>query len=1013
LNTTAEIASGQQNAWLLNNKIGEGDSGEVFLVESLLDHRTAILKRPSSHGFPSDIIRQASQIEKEGQILGALSCLDIPGILLHAPSLLDQSKSGNQYSERFFIVIDQAKGFDLVLLARTIHFSDHRYGSQQVSPLDNSFTTFSNHTTFDEYYLNLLSTGGKIPNLILLRAMIGLIEFLEEIHKLEITVNSSKYYGVIWNDIKPEHIFWNPTEANFTVVDWGNSQFLEVDGATKDRTYSRFSDHYQLILEMGRFLKEYASDLYPHLGWPDSITPLNSYSSGILPLKEKLTNLLSIEMESLKKVRQEEAQALQVTKPSFEGYTQLANIHQQILGFGEIPDYENARKLFLLLASDLISIGEPENFRRLCLQAIRYPILNNETFQLLGKITEIIIQNNLPIQVLQSGLNEDWPLCLWELCLAAQNSVDSTWWNELCNHIRTHQLGPGVISPLVALNRVIHSLESDLQNNVKGKEDHSKGKEENHTSAQNTLLESLKEEIIPRWMSIEPDPPDSGLDYSEIESHLDQIVMLVPQAGDTLTKSLDQPQSQIKITMDAWERRDFSTARRCLRQVLLWDPDRLRVITADRAIQTAVVWLNEVREGLITDEPLQEFITRHELTGRELRNQVGPATWLDSLLEAFKQLRRGSEPTDVLTEHTDIRTDLNWIIALEPRRPLVISPDKPVLLERNPQSKIQQPKLFGIKESSLFSKSGISLFDPLDTWVPEARGSSARLFSGCLNGPSNETQLAAIKLMRQNRIDYALPLFREETRILSLLRDVPGVVPLLECGFIHLDKGQQIPSEESSSSISELSGVVTRFGLDSVHNFLADIGTKVDEGWLPYLAIEKLEKSDNLLLHCDTGHTHGRFLPTLEGLRMGIQICDILETAHARNITYRDHKILHYYWQDDYNGIFMIDWNIAKRFPEGVSEEEIRFDLVQFGARALHYIMTGRQAPGALPMGPNRPEEIEAAAQSYSTRWGYDDQRLPKDIKDMLEALLNGYYQDAKSLREDMHSIFTTLSQLF
>jgi len=75
--------------------------------------------------------------------------------------------------------------------------------------------------------------------------------------------------------------------------------------------------------------------------------------------------------------------------------------------------------------------------------------------------------------------------------------------------------------------------------------------------------------------------------------------------------------------------------------------------------------------------------------------------------------------------------------------------------------------------------------------------------------------------------------------------------------------------------------------------------------------------------------------------------------------------------------------------------------------------MTGRQAPGALPMGPNRPEEIEAAAQSYSTRWGYDDQRLPKDIKDMLEALLNGYYQDAKSLREDMHSIFTTLSQLF
>jgi serine/threonine protein kinase len=131
--------------------------------------------------------------------------------------------------------------------------------------------------------------------------------------------------------------------------------------------------------------------------------------------------------------------------------------------------------------------------------------------------------------------------------------------------------------------------------------------------------------------------------------------------------------------------------------------------------------------------------------------------------------------------------------------------------------------------------------------------------------------------------------------------------------------------------------------LDVIHNFISDLETRINQGWLPYLAIELFDQADNLLVHCDTGFTRGRFLPTLEGLVMAIQICDILEAAHLRNIIYRDHKILHYYWKERSNGIFMIDWNIAKRFPEGLSENEVQFDLVQFGARALHYIRLGDQ----------------------------------------------------------------------
>ena len=116
--------------------------------------------------------------------------------------------------------------------------------------------------------------------------------------------------------------------------------------------------------------------------------------------------------------------------------------------------------------------------------------------------------------------------------------------------------------------------------------------------------------------------------------------------------------------------------------------------------------------------------------------------------------------------------------------------------------------------------------------------------------------------------------------------------------------------------------------------------------------------------------------PTRERLQMSVQICDILQAAHERNIVYRDHKLLHYYWRPSSRGVYMIDWNVARYHSEGLTNTDLEMDIVQFGARGLHHILTGRTAPGALPLGPARPEEIEAAVLSYKTTLTYDDQRL-------------------------------------
>lgn len=58
-------------------------------------------------------------------------------------------------------------------------------------------------------------------------------------------------------------------------------------------------------------------------------------------------------------------------------------------------------------------------------------------------------------------------------------------------------------------------------------------------------------------------------------------------------------------------------------------------------------------------------------------------------------------------------------------------------------------------------------------------------------------------------------------------------------------------------------------------------------------------------------------------------------------------------------------------------------------------------------MGPTRPEEIEAAAHFYKVNWTYDDQRLPFELKDLLERVLAGSYVDAGELHKDLLNAFT------
>jgi serine/threonine protein kinase len=1005
-----EIVIGQRQRWVLKKKLGEGDAGEVHLVESLFDRKPAIIKRPYANGTASQVLRQVTQLLREAQILKSLSTLNFPeaAYSIHTPAILDQSQAGSEFSGGLFIVIEKAAGFDLNTLARQARYGPEANG---LPGLDGGFE-------IPPQFIESLAHKGSLPDLLILRVLHGVTVLFETMHFAELSKEGDKKYGLIWNDVKAEHLFWDPVNCCLTVIDWGNGQYLESDGGAVDRQSSRMDDYVQFLQEMRRFLQEVKPDLLEKFNWPAEINPGNAFSEGIRPVRETIENLMAQEQMQLEKFRRLEKDLATTSKPNVEDFQRIIDLHNDILAFGELPEFSVATGLSQRMLTGLSEKQDFETISNICGMTLKWPVRDPQKWQLIARIADLANDDtNFPAEVYalacQAAINEDWPRVAWEIFASIRESQFPSWWEELIRKLRGLQFGIGeeVIFPYVIVTRTYFTVQAkEFKREVVSQGQAHTGDLQALPGDSDDFLRLFEEEVVQKWKDIEPPPPNSGVGYGEIEQNLERVENILPGSSEALRKGFSQLNAQTKIILDAWQRKEFEKARRGIRQLLLLDPHRRRLLTTDRALQYAPQWLAAVRSGARNDELFQDYLTQVELKGRDLRNQVGSAGWLDLILDTLKSLRTGARPADLMMLHPEILIEIPWVNEHRTRETLNLPRSQALNLERLRVAYQPLDSIHATREGEIGVERDLVLGKALDSWIPEARGSSARVFDATLQSASGQAISCALKIMRPDRKDYAPPLFREETQILTILHDVPGVIQLIECGFILLENGS-LPAEDDKRSAAQLKGKIIRYGVEQIPNFLTTLDSHIGQGWLPYLATAKWDQKSNLMGYCDSSHTHGRFLPLRESLLLAIQICDILHIAHDRNIVYRDHKLLHYYWHASDQGVGVLDWNIAKRYPQGLAESERRFDLVQFGARALYHILTGRTAPGALPLGPNRPEDIEQAAHHYSAQWTYDDERLPNQVKDILEKVLGEGYLSAKELRQDLFEIYKQLPE--
>ncbi len=257
---------------------------------------------------------------------------------------------------------------------------------------------------------------------------------------------------------------------------------------------------------------------------------------------------------------------------------------------------------------------------------------------------------------------------MWSLVSALQYSPEPDWWYDLIATVRSQCLGTegGDVHPLLVARRTLLTLQSMVERIEQGR-----AQADPATLANlQDLVRRLREDAVYNWISIDPSPPHSNLSYLEVDEALEEIGAYLPEARQALDRVLVQPRLQVRRVLADWERRAFDGASAGLRQVLLWDPDRKRVLRAEQALQKTPGWLDKVRDGPRAGEHYLAFITDIEYEGRELRGQVGPAAWLDLILEGCRQLRRGAWPPDLFTGLPLLVKEMPWLCRFERRERL-------------------------------------------------------------------------------------------------------------------------------------------------------------------------------------------------------------------------------------------------------------------------------------------------------------------------------------------------------
>lgn len=379
-----------------DSPIGSGDAGEVFSVACVEQPDMAgVMKKPAKVATGGTILRQAGQIAREARALIQLDGL--PRGKAHPPRLLDTAPEFTEGTAHYFIVSETAAGVDLAAMLAESRQSNKAF-----------------------------------PRRVIITVLDALFDLFSRAHKS----------GILWNDVKLEHIYWHNPTSQIAVIDWGNAQFLSLDGDSSHHTLPRWEDYRQMIETLGGFIKRSAPELYADLGWEEfegqdmdalQISVLArriSYQQQVMSLRVmEYQSLIRVilqndpNLDGLQRIRQHQAVLEQIGAP-WEQASVLdygKSLIQHATEGNIVQTFVKSTALIWEMFDETLDVSW-----YLLREYFRYPeLLSHGALKFLVKHT----------------LNENWSNALWHLVTIARDVNHAAWWDRLIPVLRQKTLG--------------------------------------------------------------------------------------------------------------------------------------------------------------------------------------------------------------------------------------------------------------------------------------------------------------------------------------------------------------------------------------------------------------------------------------------------------------------------------------------------------------------------------------------------------------------------------------------
>ena len=583
----AKKVNGRKRVWQLLETVGKGDAGEVLRVQAELSSEQGVMKRPVQNVSGGTIIRQARQIENEGRVLALLDGMDVErhGRKIHTPLLMDQSIEGTSSSANLFIVSEEVSGVSISELLR-----------------------------------RKMQGDSPISQVIVLKVLAAAFQLLQKVHEK----------GVIWNDVKMDHIFWDAEINTLSFIDWGNS--LDLNSQTSDEKASPMLDYRQL-LEEGRTLMEQTSpELIGDIGWPLSASNLDELEINHLQMRvEYMETYLSMRIIEYKLLFSRYLKSLD----TLDGLKQTLDLMQalQKLGVDVDPtDLLTASQAYLL---ELLDRGED----KLAQQVFR--LLETElsgtlsaNWQLAGYLLEHYDENDRVIlaRLLREVFESNWVDAAWIyrgtfLSNKVQPTADS-----VIMSMRNLQLN---LKPYALIFSDLESLQKQSQTWLE------LARQKKLAPESVDVLQNLADRVQLIQQSWEDWQPGEkfGDKFLWLRQVLERFSALQLRSANDLQTSLLAAMSRIRDIYRAWAESDLVTARKQTRELFLIEPSLSYLPDLEADFAKMIDWLERLNQGPAGNQAVNRFTTELLESLPPISIRLGEVPWLSSMLHALRCMK--------------------------------------------------------------------------------------------------------------------------------------------------------------------------------------------------------------------------------------------------------------------------------------------------------------------------------------------------------------------------------------